>query len=106
MTARYPRAGTRVAQPEVQAAVARFRQLPVVQRENNVLLYWLLGDGTPPYKMGQVDAEYGIPRVRGQRCGNCEFAFQHVGTGEYICSQIRDSIRPERWCRLWAPIVQ
>ena len=58
------------------------------------------------YKMGQVDAGYGAPRVRGQTCGNCEYAFQHVGTGEYICSQIRDSIRPERWCRLWAPVVQ
>ena len=101
----YPGAG-RYAQPEVKQAVQRFRRLPLVQQENEVLLYWLLGDGTPPYKMSQPDSDYvDMSTVPGQVCGNCDFAFRHVGTGELICSQIRDPIAMEGWCRLWAPVV-
>lgn len=105
MKYRYPEAAE-IAPPEVQKAVKRFRRLPFVQKENTPLLYWLLGDGTPPYKMDPVDADYvGLSAVPGQTCGNCEFAFAHVGTGTVICSQIRDPIRLEGWCRLWAPVV-
>jgi len=67
------------------------------------LLYVLLGGGTPAYKMSKRDSDYGNPKVAGQSCSNCTFAFQHVTTSDYICSQIAGTIRPILWCRLWRP---
>lgn len=65
------------------------------------LLYWLLGDGTPPFKMSKKDSLYGPSRVTNQRCSNCRFAYQKVATGVYICSQITGYIQPPLWCKLW-----
>ena len=100
----YLTAGQR-AQPEVKAAIQRFRLLPADQR-NRPLLYWLLGSGTPPYKMAQGDARYtdNTP-VPSQKCSNCPHSFLHHASQTNICDQIRGVIQPGGWCKLWKPIV-
>ena len=101
MNFRYPEAG-RHAPAFVAAAVAEFHRLPLHVRQTVPLLYWLLGDGTPPYKMSAPDSDYRPQTpIPGQVCGNCRFAYQQVISGRFICSQIRPDIRPEAWCRLW-----
>ncbi len=99
----YPNADD-VAQPEVVAAVDRYRALPVAyaDKADVPLLYWLLGQGTNALKMDPVDALYGDPPPRSpQRCENCSSAYQQVTTGALICSQISGYIEPQLWCRLW-----
>ncbi len=78
MPFKYPKAGRR-APRYVQAAIAQFRRLPLQVRASTPLLYWLLGEGTPGYKMTGPESDY-RPRspVRGQICGNCEFAYQQA----------------------------
>lgn len=89
-------------QPEVKEAVERFRNMDEEERDTNILLYWLLGSGTPPYKMSQEDAQYSDNAgTQETACANCEFFYQKVPTGEYICSQIRGKVRPEGWCNQW-----
>jgi hypothetical protein len=99
----YPGAGRR-AQPEVKAAIRRWRaRVSDRTKVSTPLLYWLLGDSTPAYKMTQADSLYG-PAPRGkirQKCGNCDYAFQHVISKEHICSQIEGQIQLALWCRLW-----
>jgi hypothetical protein len=101
----YPYAASR-AQPEVRQAIVRFRRLPIAPESPRVttpLLYWLLGQGTPAFKMSQPDALYGEPRAPGQTCGNCLFAYQHVTSKSFICSEMAGRILPSAWCRLWKP---
>jgi hypothetical protein len=91
-------------QPEVKQAVERFRDMDPSERDTNVLLWWLLGSGTPPYKMSQEDSQYSdTAGTAEEACANCDFLYQKVTTGEYICSQIRGKVRPGGWCNLWAP---
>ncbi len=102
----YPDAG-KGADPLVQKAVALFRRLPLAARKRaGPLLYKLIGPhGTPPFKMHPQDANYGPPpeAAKGQTCGSCDYAYQHVVSQGYICSAIRGPIRPQDWCRLWVP---
>jgi len=66
------------------------------------LLYRLLGSGTPDYKMSKGQSLYvHDSEVSGQTCENCQYAYQSVTRGTYICSQIRGNIHPEAWCKLW-----
>jgi len=97
----YENAGDK-APEEVREAIEKFKNLDPNERETNILLYWLLGSGTPPYKMSKEDSEY-VDGVEdgNQVCANCEFMYQKVPSGEYICSQIRGKIKPGGWCKLW-----
>jgi len=89
-------------QPEVKEAVERFRDMDPDERDTNILLYWLLGSGTPPYKMSKEDSQYShTTGTQEQACANCEFLYQKVTTGEYICSQIRGKVKPGGWCNQW-----
>jgi len=98
----YPDAGDN-APPGVQKEVDNFKQQPPGDR--GVMLYNLLGSGTPEYKMSQEESEYtDNSTVEGQTCGNCKFAYQQVGSERFICSQIRGDIVPEGWCKLWQAI--
>lgn len=98
----YQDAGER-APYEVQRAIDRFHMhAPDHVKENVPLLYWLLGSGTPPYKMTREESDYvDVSPVPTQQCANCVFAYQHVTSGNFICSQIRGRISPPGWCRLW-----
>lgn len=104
MTEPYPDAGIEgKAQPEVVAAVERFRDLPAKAQARLPLLYWLLGSGTPAYKMSKEAGAYGpTPSDRkGEICGNCRFAYARVLNGQLICSHIEGDIAWKAWCRLW-----
>jgi len=101
---RYPDAGEN-AQPEVKKAVKRFRELPLAERQSQPLLYWLLGEGTPDFKMSKLDAAYQSEPRGKQKCANCEFAYKKVVRDQFICSQIEGDIASQAWCRLWRPPV-
>jgi hypothetical protein len=94
----YPDAG-KSAPPGVKREVARLKPRA---SGKTPLLYLLLGDGTPAYKMSKADAAYvDKSKAKDQVCGNCRFIFTHPPTGETICSQVRGAIKPAGWCRLW-----
>jgi hypothetical protein len=97
----YPKAGVN-ANPLVQQAIEQFRNLPNEAKEDKPLLYWLLGSGTPPYKMSKKDSLYVGKSYRGQNCGNCRFTFMRWVNKELICSQIQGNIELGHWCKLWA----
>lgn len=86
----------------VRAAIRVWRRLSLAKRSRGALLWWLLGpDGTPPFKMPQLQAAY-QPRPKDrQKCANCDSMYRHVPTGTYICDQIRGAVVLEAWCRLW-----
>jgi hypothetical protein len=96
----YPKAGLN-ANPLVKKAISQFRRLPVEQKKDKPLLYWLLGSGTPPYKMTKKDSAYQGKEFRGQNCGNCRFTFMRHVNKELICSQIQGNIELDHWCKLW-----
>lgn len=92
------------ARPGVKAEIRAFAELPQRVQDGTPLLYWLLNEGTPPYKMDRNVSEYthGPTPVRGEICANCRFAWENVAHRKlYICSQIRGSIAPKGWCKLW-----
>jgi hypothetical protein len=92
----------RKAPPEVQEAVQRWTELSDEERAAKPLLYWLLGSGTPPYKMSQEESQYtNNSKTKGQTCGNCEFAYLKIANKKFICSQIRGHIQPSGWCNRW-----
>jgi len=97
---KYPNAGKN-ATIWVKKAIAEFRKLPEKERTKKPLLYWLLGSGTPPYKMTKKDSNYISKSVKGQNCGNCRYTFQRYVNGELICSQIQGNIKLDHWCKLW-----
>jgi hypothetical protein len=102
----YPRTPAEDAQPEVKAAVERYREeVDEEEKEYEPLVYWLLGSGTPPYKMEKADADYAIEPFENQKCGNCEFYYEGVD-GRGVCSQIRGEIKREHWCRLWVGVPE
>ena len=86
---------------EVREAIARWRKFPKKKRDSKPLLYWLLGSGTPPYKMTKKDSNYKGKSYRGQNCGNCRYTFRRHVNDELICSQIRGNVELNHWCRLW-----
>ena len=90
------------APESVKHAIREYHALPDEVKENTPLLYYILGSGTPPYKMTQEDSEYTDQATDStMNCANCEFAYMKVITSKYICSQIRDEIKPEGWCNQW-----
>jgi hypothetical protein len=98
----YPRAGSERAQPEVQEAVDRFRNLPRDERAKLPLLYWLLGAGTPAYKIAKEDCDYKkITDNPEHTCGNCEFYYYKPSKDIYICSHVEGEVEPEAWCNRW-----
>lgn len=97
----YPYAGRRAPRP-VQAAIAIFRRLPLKYRRRQVLLYWLLGSGTQPYKMTKEESDYRLHPVQGEKCGNCRFAYKNMSHGYLVCSSVQGDIQSGHWCRLWA----
>jgi len=97
----YPKAGQNAPQ-QVQDAIKEFRGLPEAKRKNIPLLYWLLGDSTPAYKMTKEESEYTDESEReDQQCGNCKFAYKKLVNGKLICSQISGRIQENGYCRFW-----
>ena len=97
---KYSNAGKN-APPGVKTSINMFHKLPVDDKKELPLLYYILGSGTPDYKMSKVDSDYTNKSTGEQNCGNCEFAYKKVKTGKYICSQISGKIELGGWCRLW-----
>lgn len=85
----------------VRLAILEWRKLPKKERDKKPLLYWLLGSGTPPYKMSKKDSNYIGKSVKGMNCGNCRYTFRRHVNDELICSQIKGNIKLDHWCRLW-----
>lgn len=97
----YTDAGTD-APEEIKKVIEEFHSLPDSVKKNKPLLYYILGSGTPPYKMSRKDSEYTDQAKNPETtCANCEYAYQKVISEKYICSQIRDEIQPPGWCNQW-----
>lgn len=89
------------ARDKVKEAIEEFRNLSKEEKQDIPLLYWLLGTGTPAYKMSKVDAAYQSKPRGHQKCGNCEFAYKKLANDKFICSWMRGKIELDGWCRLW-----
>lgn len=90
------------APPGTREEIDRFEQMPNEYKEKTPLLYHILGDSTPAYKMSPSDAEYvETSNVPGQNCENCRYTYHQPKRDAYICSQIRGKIKLAGWCRLW-----
>jgi len=97
----YPEAGKN-APPGVRLEIERFRALPPEERAKTPLLYHLLGDGTPAYKMTPEDSQYtDLSQYRGKQCATCQFPYMSMRSKKFICSQVSNRIKPTGWCRLW-----
>lgn len=97
----YPEAGYR-EQPEVRAAIARFRALPPNERAARPLIWWLLNESTQAVKMSQQDALYTEQSRGPQTCGTCRYLYLSNFWRRHICSMIQgNDISPAGWCRLW-----
>jgi len=107
----YREAGQK-APDSVKAAIEEFRKLSPEERAKTPLLWWLLGEGTPNYKMSKRDSEYvDVSKVKGQTCQNCKFLYKRMDDGKFICSQINENDLPSQgevklagWCNLWKPM--
>ena len=81
--------------------IEAFEKEPKELKAKKPLLYYILGSGTPPYKMGKKESAY-VEKASGrQNCGNCIFAFKSVVKKTVICSQIRGTVKLAGWCKLW-----
>lgn len=89
------------SRPGVKKEIEKWKKLPAKKRTEIPLLYWLLGSGTPPYKMSKKDSNYRDNPKGKQKCVNCSFIYHRIASDNYICSQISGKISPNGWCRLW-----
>jgi hypothetical protein len=89
------------ASNETKKVIEAFQKEPKELRDKKPLLYYILGSGTPPYKMSKKDSKYVDNGIGKQNCGNCIFTFQNTLNKTYICSQIRGTIKLAGWCKLW-----
>lgn len=90
------------APKETKRVIESFQAMPKSFKDKKPLLYYILGSGTPPYKMSKEASAY-VDKASGkQNCGNCIFAFQSVVKKNVICSQIRGNVKLAGWCKLWA----
>lgn len=89
------------APAETKRVIESFQQKPKSFRDKKPLLYYILGSGTPPYKMGKKESAYVDEASGKQNCGNCIFAFKSVVKKTVICSQIRGTVKLAGWCKLW-----
>lgn len=89
------------APAETKKAIERFMSKPEKLRSMKPLLYFVLGSGTPPYKMSKKDSLYVDKSVKKQNCGNCIFTYIKYVDKKPICSQIRGTIKLGGWCKLW-----
>ena len=81
--------------------IERFMKEPKEIKDWQPLLYYVLGSGTPPYKMGKKESAYVDSSVKKQNCGNCIFTYVKYVDNTPICSQIRGAIKLKGWCKLW-----
>lgn len=97
----FPNAGEK-AQAEVKKAIARFRKLPESVRGKTSLWGWLLGEGTPDYKIAQPDVKYtDKSQTKGQYCGNCARIYDARSSGSAICDIATGDIKEGGECDRW-----
>lgn len=97
----YPDAAKQ-SQPEIRAAMERFRSLPARKRAELPALWWMLNDTTQLFKMSKGDAQYTDHSTGHDDCESCDYIYFSIRWQKYICSQIRGYIEPTGWCRLWS----
>lgn len=86
---------------ETKKCIEKFLKEPEKLRANKPLLYYVLGSGTPPYKMSKKDSLYSDKSINNQKCSNCIFTYIKYVDKTVICSQIRGTIKLGGWCKLW-----
>ena len=87
------------APEEVKELIRIFNETPEEERDTDILLYHVLGHGTPPYKMSKEASSYAdVANDPAQSCATCEYLYLKVNTGQYACSQIRGEVKASGWC--------
>ena len=89
------------APDEVREAIENFHEESEDLKSTTPLLYYLLGDGTPPYKMSKTDSAYQDKPKQGRNCANCLFLYHQPLRSQNICSKIRGKVDPNAWCKFW-----
>jgi hypothetical protein len=89
------------APEETRKSIQAFMSKPKAFRDKKPLLYYVLGSGTPPYKMSKKDSLYVDNSTKRQKCSNCIFTYIKYVDNKPICSQIRGTIKLGGWCKLW-----
>jgi len=91
------------AQKEVKKAIERFKKLPESEKEKIPLLYWLLGDEIPPYKMSKERAKYRKATSQELTCKECIHSWKPLLNinNESLCSYVRGSIDTSSTCNMW-----
>lgn len=103
------RAAGKNAPERIKAIIEEFRKLPPEERAKTPLLYWMLGEGTPNYKMSKGDSHYvDVSKIKGQMCQNCKFLYKRMDGEKFICSQVNENDSPSEgeiklagWCQRW-----
>jgi len=90
-----------LAPEETKRAIEKFCKEPKKLRDNKPLLYYVLGTGTPPYKMSKKESMYSDKSINNRKCSNCIFTYIKYVDKKPICSQIRGTIKLGGWCKLW-----
>jgi hypothetical protein len=86
---------------ETKKLIDKFLKESESLKSKKPLLYYILGSGTPPYKMSKKTSLY-VNKTKGQKkCSNCIFTFIKYVENKPICSQIRGTISLDGWCKLW-----
>lgn len=92
----------KINKPWIQEAIVEYDKLSREEKEKIPLLYYILGDSTPTFKMSKEDARYtDKSNISNQACATCEFIYLKLANKKHICSQIRGHIKLSGWCRLW-----
>lgn len=90
------------APQSVQQRIEEYDNLSKEDKAKIPLLYWILGTGTPPYKMSKEDSHYIDESTDvSETCGNCKFLYHQPLRNSYICSKIRGNVAVEGWCKFW-----
>ena len=90
-----------VAPDKTKKIIEDFMREPKSLRDKKPLLYYILGSGTPLYKMSKKDSGYVDYSSKKQKCSNCVFTYIKYVDNKPICSQIRGTIKLSGWCKLW-----
>jgi hypothetical protein len=89
------------APAETKKVIEAFQNEPASLRAEKPLLYYVLGSGTPPYKMSKKESRYVDVAKGNKKCSNCIFTYIKYVDNKPICSQIRGTIKLDGWCKLW-----
>ena len=91
---------------QLKSLVDEFRELPLEEREEIPLLWWMLKKSTANFKMSKEGSDYTDDSAsEEQYCSNCSRIY--MSHGGFICDWVgknkegNDNIQLGGWCKFW-----